>query len=206
MPFVTIEANPARQPALEASGQPYVIGSALDDAVLADAGIERARAIVIATGSDADNVFIALSAREANPRIGIHARGESEAGIRRLKLAGATQVVSPYHLGGERIAHAVTQPSVVDFVTLAAAAGAASAAGEINLEEVEVGRGSALESARLLELPARGLRLHVIALKRASEATRFQPAGEEALRAGDRVVVVGDAQNLRRIADLAESA
>jgi len=198
--FVTIEADAARQPALEASGHPYVIGSALDDPVLAEAGIERARAIVIATGSDADNVFIALSAREANPQIGIHARGESDAGIRRLQLAGATQVVSPYHLGGERIAHAVARPSVIDFVTLAAPAGAPA---DINLEEVVVGRGSALESARLLDLPARGLRLQIVAVKRQGEPTRFQPSAEERLRAGDRVVVVGDAENLRRIADLA---
>jgi len=198
--FITIEANAATQPALEASGHPYVIGSALDDQVLAEAGIERARAIVIATGSDADNVFIALSAREASPRIAIHARGESDAGIRRLQLAGATQVVSPYHLGGERIAHAVTRPSVVDFVTLAAPAGSPA---DINLEEVAVGTGSALEAARLLDFPARGLRLQIVAVKRQGEPTRFQPSAEERLLAGDRVVVVGDAENLRRIADLA---
>ena len=200
MAFVVIELNAANQPLLEASGHPYVIGSALDDAVLAETGVARARAIVIATGSDADNVFIALSAREANAQIAIHARGESDAGIRRLQLAGATQVVSPYHLGGERIAHAVTRPSVVDFITLTAPAGAPA---DISLEEVVVGRGSALEAARLLEFPARGLRLQVVALKRRGEATRFQPSGEEGLRAGDGIVVVGDAENLRRIADLA---
>ena len=198
--LVVIETNPAMQPALEASGQPYVIGSALDDPVLAEAGIAHARAIVVATGSDADNVFIALSAREANPRIGIHARGESDAGIRRLQLAGAAQVVSPYHLGGQRIAHAIARPSVVDFITLAAPSGGPA---EISLEEVVVGGGSPLEAGLLRDFPARGLHLHVVAIKRVGEPTRFQPSGEDALRAGDRVVVVGDAENLRRIADLA---
>jgi voltage-gated potassium channel len=200
MPFVVIESDAARQAELEASRFPWVLGSALDDQVLAEAGIARARAIVVATGSDADNVFIALSAREANPRIGIHARGESEAGIRRLQLAGATQVVSPYHLGGQRIAHAVARPSVVDFITLADRAGARA---DISLEEVCVGKGSQIEACRLRELPARGLQLHVVAIKRDGEPTRFQPDGEDELRPGDRVVVVGDAENLRRIADLA---
>ena len=201
--LVVIEANPAMQPALEASGHPYVIGSALDDPVLAEAGIARARAIVVATGSDADNVFIALSAREANPRIGIHARGESDAGIRRLQLAGAAQVVSPYHLGGQRIAHAIARPAVVDFITLAAPTGAPA---EISLEEVVVGKGAALEACRLSDFPARGLHLHVVAIKREGEPTCFQPRGEHALRAGDRIVAVGDGENLRRIADLAASA
>ena len=198
--LVAIEANPATQPTLEASGHPYVIGSALDDPVLAEAGIARARAIVVATGSDADNVFIALSAREANPRIGIHARGESDAGIRRLQLAGAAQVVSPYHLGGQRIAHAIARPSVLDFISLAAPSGAPA---EISLEEVVVGKGSALEACQLRDFLARGLQLHVVAIKREGEPTQFQPRGEDALRAGDRVVAVGDTENLRRIADLA---
>ena len=64
-------------------------------------------------------------------------------------------------------------------------------------------RSLALESCRLSDLPARGLQLHVVAIKREGEPTRFQPGGDDALRAGDRVVVVGDGENLRRIADLA---
>jgi voltage-gated potassium channel len=200
MPFVVIESDASLQAELEASRFPWVLGSALDDHVLAEAGIARARAIVIATGSDADNVFIALSAREANPRIGIHARGESDAGIRRLQLAGAAQVVSPYHLGGQRIAHAVARPSVVDFITLADRAGMPA---DISLEEIRVGAGSQIATLRLRDFPARGLELHVVAIKREGEPMRFRPSGEDELRAGDRVVVVGDGENLRRIADLA---
>jgi voltage-gated potassium channel len=199
IPLVAIESDPARQPALEASGHPFVIGSALDDPVLAEAGTGRACAIVTATGSDADNVFIALSARELNPRIAVHARGESDAGIRRLQLAGA-QVVSPYHLGGQRIAHSIARPSVVDFITLAAAADSGA---EISLEEVRVGAKSPLDACRLRDLPARGVQVNVVAIKREGEATRFQPGADDALAPGDRVVVVGDGENLRRLADLA---
>ncbi len=82
MPVAVIDHDPAREADLVQAGLPYVIGSALDDSVLERAGIRRAREIVVATASDADNVYITLSAREKNPAIRIHARGESESGLR----------------------------------------------------------------------------------------------------------------------------
>jgi voltage-gated potassium channel len=85
---VVIERDPAREPELAASGLFYVIGSALEDPVLEDAGIRRARAAVVVTASDADNVFITLSARAMNPKIHVHARGESEVGLQHLRMAG----------------------------------------------------------------------------------------------------------------------
>ena len=104
-PVVLIEQNPDLEPELAAAGHPYVLGCATEDGVLSAAGVENARAIVAATPSDADNVFIALSARELNPGISLHARAESDGGIRRLRLAGADQVVSLHGLGGQRIAN-----------------------------------------------------------------------------------------------------
>ena len=86
--------------------------------MLERAGIRRARAIVVATPSDPDNVFITLSAREKSPDIRIHARGETEAGLRRLELAGADQALSAYHSGGVRMAASILRPSVVDFLEL----------------------------------------------------------------------------------------
>jgi voltage-gated potassium channel len=77
--MVVVERDAAREPELIAAGVMYVIGSALDDRVLEQAGVRRAHAIVVATASDADNVYVTLSARAMNPQIRIHARGESEA-------------------------------------------------------------------------------------------------------------------------------
>src|SRR5208282_5430397 len=113
MPVIVIDHDPAREADLVQAGLPYVIGSALEDSVLERAGIDRAREIVVATASDADNVYITLSAREKNPAIRIHARGESESGLRRLKLAGADQVLSAYQWGGMRMAESILRPSVV---------------------------------------------------------------------------------------------
>ena len=98
--MVVIESDPTKQGDLGTASALHVMGSALEDSVLEDAGIGSARAIIVATGSDADNVYITLSAREKNPKILIYARGDSDAGLRRLKLAGADQVVAAYQWAG----------------------------------------------------------------------------------------------------------
>src|SRR4029077_5043639 len=105
-----------RQAALDAAGALHVIGSALEESVLEDAAIRTARALIVAAGSDADNVYITLSAREKNPKILIYARGDSDAGLRRLKLAGADQVVAAYQWAGMLSAASIPRPSVGDFL------------------------------------------------------------------------------------------
>src|SRR5262249_48874543 len=104
VPTVVVDVDPALEAELGRGDVPYLVGSALSDAILEQAGLPRARAIVVATPSDPDNVFITLSARERNPQIRIHARAETEAGLRRLQLAGADQVISAYQMGGIRMA------------------------------------------------------------------------------------------------------
>src|SRR5262249_59347322 len=110
-----IDADPAREEELRRLGTPFAIGSAVEDGVLDAAGIGRARAIVVATPSDPDNVFITLSAREKNPGIRIHARAETEAGLRRLELAGAPQTLAPHPTGGGPLAPPVPAPTPVAF-------------------------------------------------------------------------------------------
>ena len=108
--------------------------------MLEDAGLRRARAVVAVTASDADNVYITLSARTMNPKILIHARGESESGLQRLRMAGADQAISAYQWGGLRLAASILRPSVVDFLELSFPGRGA----EIDLEEIRVAEGSAL--------------------------------------------------------------
>jgi voltage-gated potassium channel len=198
--FVVIDPDPAAQAECEARGWLCVAGSALDDETLAAAGTTRARALVAAIGSDADNVFIALSAREHNPALLIHARAETAEGIRRLRQAGASQVISPHQLGGARIANAIVRPGVVEFLELSDV----GTAREIDLEEVRLGDRSNVCGVRLRDLAERGVRVSVVAIKRGEEALRLQPGPDEELRAGDRVVALGDRENLARLATLAE--
>lgn len=201
-PVVIVDVDAAVQAELEEAGRPFVIGSALEESVLRRAGIAHARAIVTATPSDPDNVFVALSARELNPDISVHARGETEPGIRRLRLAGADQVISIHHLGGRRIANAIVRPAVVDFLELSSPGVGAP----IDLEEVVLGAGSGLADGRVRDLADRGVHVAVVAIRRDGETIQLRPGPDDALRAGDHVVVVGDRENVRRLAALAEES
>jgi voltage-gated potassium channel len=199
-PVVVVERDESQEPALSREGLLYVLGSGLEDSVLRTAGIERARAVVVATPDDADNVFIALSARELNPEVAVHARAETDAGLRRLRLAGAEQVISVHSIAGQRLANAILRPAVVDFLELSSVGGGAP----IDLEEVHMGEGCALCERRLEDFRAESLEITVVAIKRADGGTQLHPGKDEILRPGDHIVVVGDKENLRRLAALAQ--
>ncbi|MBW2232797.1 MAG: potassium channel protein [Deltaproteobacteria bacterium] len=194
---IDLDANKALE--LERRGIPALIGSAVDDDVLDRAGLDHARAIVAATPSDADNTFITLSARERNPTLRIHARGESDTAIRRLALAGADQVVSAYQIGGQRVAASILRPSVVDFLEIAHP----HRGDEVDLEEVRVDARSPLVGRSVASIEAAVSRLRVVALKRGSESIRLIPDAETEIASGDHLVVIGASESL---ADLAIQA
>ena len=201
VPVVVVDEDPAVGARLAEHGWPVLCTSAADEGVLERAGIARARAIVAATGSEAVNVYVALAAREANPGVAIHARAETASGARRLRSAGAQTVVSPHALGGERIAQAILRPAVVEFMQLSAA----GTGREIDLEEVAVGSGAPIVGMRVDTLAAQGARVSVVAIKPADAPLVLEPAGDTAIGAGDRIVVIGDRDAVRRLADLAAS-
>ncbi len=115
--FVIIESNPDEvDKHLRDSKYPYIQDNATSDEALLQAGIKKAIGIVTAVRSDAENVFITLSARELNPKIYILARASDESAEKKLKIAGASKVVSPYTLGGRRMVSALLRPYVTDFL------------------------------------------------------------------------------------------
>lgn len=200
VPLVIVDANPALEPDLVRLGMPYIIGSALSDDVLERAGVRRARALVAATASDPDNVFITLSAREKNPGIVIHARGESDGGLRRLRLAGADQAISAYQSGGMRIAASILRPSVVDFLEISLE----SRGEEVDLEQVRVGAGGEIVG-RAIESVERDLpRLRIVALKRGTDPIRMVPEPATLVADGDQLVVIGERRSLEALAQLAQ--
>ena len=144
VPMVIIDSNPQSAEDLIRLDIPHLIGDAMHDDVLEDAGIRSARALVAATASDADNVYITLAAREKNRAISIHARGEGDVGLRRLKLAGADQVISAYQYGGYRVASTIIRPSVVDFIELFTS----GRGEEVDLEEIRIPENSRWSARR----------------------------------------------------------
>ncbi len=193
---VIVESDASRQADLERHGAPYLIGSAARDEILHEAGVERARAIMIGTGSDPDNVFITLSARQLNPKIRIHTRAESDEAIKRLELAGADQVVSAYHLGGQRMVSAVLRPAVVDVLEIARPRVGA----EVDLEEVRVDEGSPLAGQSVEEIERGAVRLRIVAVKHGGEQIEMAPEVDHDIRAGDHLVVIGERASLEALA------
>lgn len=193
LPFVVVERDEGEMRRAEDERCAVLLGDATEEETLRHAGILRATALVAAVPSDAENVFITLTARALRPDLVVVARAETESGAERLRQAGATRVVSPYAIGGHRMAQAILRPSVLDFVDLATHHRSL----ELQIEEIPVGRAG---SRPLGESELRqNLDVMVIAIRKAAGELRFNPAPSEALAQGDRVLVAGEAQSLKAL-------
>jgi voltage-gated potassium channel len=196
VPFVVVERS--KEATENAQGFPIVHGDATEDATLLAAGIEGARGLVCALSSEAENVFITLSARQLNAEIRITARADSEGMEHKLLRAGATRVVSPYQAGAMRMAITTLQPNVVDFMSIVAGGESTG----LRLEEVEVATGSAFigKSLRQAEFRQR-YGLMVVGIKRAGLQPLFSPASDEVIQDGDVMLLIGSAKDLGRLAE-----
>jgi voltage-gated potassium channel len=145
------------------------------------------------------NVFVTLTAKQLNPNLVVIARAETDHSARTLRHAGADQVVSPYSIGGHRMAQAALRPAVVDVIDLATH----SQSLEIQLEEIGVPPQSPCDGVVLRDS---GLRerfgVIVVAIKRASDKMVFNPSPEERIEAGDRLVVLADATRLKEVEEV----
>ena len=119
VPFVVIEQDPEIVEECVAEGYLVLLGEASGDGRLEEAGVRRAKGLVAAVDSDADNVFVVLSARKLNPNLNIVARASSDESATKLEMAGADRTLSPYAVGGRRLASLATQPLIVDFLDIA---------------------------------------------------------------------------------------
>lgn len=197
---VVVEQDPALEALLESVGLPYVLGAATDDEVLEQAGVKRARAIVIGVPSESDCVFATLAARELSPQILISARGESDAGVRRIQQAGAHHVISPLKIGGSRATMSILRPTVVDFLELSSA----GVREEIDLEEIRVEPGAPLDGASVGDLESASPRVRIVAIKHSDEPIEIIPGRDARIGAGDHLVVIGARSELTRMATRAQ--
>lgn len=168
-------------------------GDAADETVLKAAGIERASAIAIASSSDAINTYITLTARELNPKLRIIARANEEAAVKRLKAAGADQVVAPTRIGGQRIAHMLVRPGVVDFLDFARLGDFP----DLFIEEVIMQGGAELEDRSLLDGQYNAKwRVLVLAVRKADGTRSFRPDPHLPIQAGDALILAGHRTDL----------
>jgi len=194
VPFVVIERNPERVRLAMDHGYLTVEADASSEDVLRRVRIDRARGLVAAVSTDAENVYAVLSARLLKPDLFIVGRAETEDARTKLTRAGASRVISPYHIGGLQLAQTALRPAVVDFVQLATS----SEHMELNLEQVHVAETSALAGRSLIDA---GLRQRfgvvVVGIRRADGKMDFNPAPETAILAGDDLVVLGKTDSLK---------
>ncbi len=175
-------------------------GDATSDDVLRSAGVERARALITVAAADADNLYITLSARLLNERLFIVARAETEAAQQKLERAGANRVVSPYIIGGSRVAQAVLRPTVVDFIDLATR----TEHFDLQIEETRVAATSSLVGRTLRESQVRErFGIMIVAIKKPSGHMVYNPPGEGRLEADDILIALGPRQQLDELDRLA---
>ncbi|MCL5023248.1 MAG: potassium channel protein [Nitrospirae bacterium] len=179
----------------------FITGDATKDEVLKEAGIERAKGLISVLPTDAENLYVVLSARVLNPELNIVARAGEEGSEQKLLRAGADRVVSPYHIGGLRIAHTVLKPSVVDFIEFATRSGNI----DLQMEEISVREGASIEGTTLDQCGfGRELGVIIVAIKRAQGDMKFNPTFKTVIRPGDILIALGERRKLRVLEDMAE--
>jgi voltage-gated potassium channel len=192
---VIVDPSPQAESWAVKAGCGYLKGDATDDATLKSAGVARARGLIVTTSSDATNLYVILTARLLNPALFIASRAVDDASVPKLLRAGANRAISPYSIGGRRLAHLLLSPRVVDFLETAMTKGNKS----LSIEDAVVGKGSAAEGQTLdtLQLAAK-TGASVLAVVRQGTPTA-NPRGDFMLIQGDHLLMLGTADQLQAV-------
>jgi voltage-gated potassium channel len=198
VPFVIVDPRPEAQ--AHAAQRRYLSlqGDASDDSVLEQAGIARAKGLIVTSGDDANNLYIVLSARVLRPDLFIVSRAVDEASVPKLIRAGANRAISPYAIGGRRLAHLILSPTVVDFFDTVIRKGEES----INLEGIRVRDQARAVGQSLAELKVRERTgASVLVVLRGSRVLP-NPDPELVLHPGDHLLALGTTEQLDRLETL----
>ena len=194
-PFVVVEIDEERAAATcQRFGWPYIIGDATLDETLIRAGIERAKAITTVLATDADNLFVVLSASMLNGDLMIISRASDEKAIEKLQRAGATRVVSPFRSGAVRMARFMLNPSVEDFLEIADNHG-----NELELVDLQITGNSRYSGTRLSETDLRSRGIMVIGIRRASGEQLMPAPGDAMILENDSLFVFGRSESVNSL-------
>ncbi|WP_370391809.1 TrkA family potassium uptake protein [uncultured Winogradskyella sp.] len=196
-PFVIIERNRDIVEKFQEDDIPFIFGNANEDETLIEAGIERASTLISALPSDADNLFVVLSARQINENLRIISRASEETSYNKLKLAGANNVILPDKIGGDHMASLVVIPDLIEFIDNLGIVGERN----INVEEVQVNKlYDAKEIKTIKDLDLRKKTgCTVIGFKNENGEYIVNPEAETRLVPGSKIVVLGRPEQIQRL-------
>ena len=187
-PYVVIDSKKETLDELDLKDIPSIIGDVTSDSTLREAGIESAKGLVACSDSDAANVFVTLSARVLNPNLFIVARAGYKDNEKKLIMAGANRVISPYFISGVRMASLVTHPVASDFMDMVTHGGKV----DFRLYEIGIPKGSKLINKSIEETNIRGSSgILVLAIKKADGSFDMQPRALTKIDMDDVLVVIG---------------
>jgi len=197
--FVIIEKNVDAAERLQEEGYLYMKGDATLDEALLKAGINRAKGLISVVTSDTENVYITLTARGLNPDLYIMSRSGEEGSDIKLKRAGANKVVSPYTIGGNRMAQSILRPNVVDFIEIATGHEHL----ELQMEEIAIPAHSAFVGETLVSSGFRKeIGVIIVGIKKSHGKMVFNPHSQTKIEEHDTLIVLGDPSSIHKLEDL----
>ncbi len=200
-PFVVIEKDPEVVTEIHEKGYIVIQGDATQDEVILSAGLERATGLITVLTSDAENLYVVLSAREMNGKLKIITRASGEGAEKKFKRAGADMVVSPYLIGASKIAQSIFRPHVSSFLETAV-----SRDGKMGfrLDAVRISEQSSYSGVRIIDSQIREeLGVLIVAVKKEDGTMNTSLAPSTLLEAGDLLICVGKPEQLEELARLA---
>ena len=199
VPFIVVDVRPERAEAAIAAGMLAVAADSTNDNTLRQVGVERARGLVAALATDADNLFVLLSAKGLNPGLYVAARAAEEGAEEKMKRAGADAVFAPYSITGHRLAQSLLRPHVVQFLDFTTK----DIGMDVSIEQVRVSESSEAVSRTIKQLDlSRVLGVIVMAIRKSDGGMLFNPPADTPVRGGDYLIVMGPQENLRTLEKL----
>jgi voltage-gated potassium channel len=196
VPFVVVDSSEERVARAVKSGMLAVQADATRDATLREVGVDRASGLIATLSSDADNLFVTLSAKGLNPELSICARVAEEESEQKMHRAGAGFVFAPYDITGHRMAQAMLRPHVSQFIDFTTK----NVGLDVGIEQVRVAAGSEFVNRTLAQMQVRReLGVIVLAIRKADGTMNFNPPAEAVLTGGDYLIAMGEQDNLRRL-------
>jgi voltage-gated potassium channel len=199
VPFVVVDISPERVERALLSGMLAVAADSTRDETLHQVGIERARGLVAALATDADNLFVLLSAKGLNPGIYVATRAAEEGAEEKMRRAGADAVFAPYSITGHRLAQSLLRPHVVQFLDFTTK----EVGEDVSIEQVQVAGNSEMVNRTIREMQLRKeVGVIVLAIRNADGSMVFNPPADTAVGGGDYLIVMGRPGNLRSLENL----